>query len=312
MESFALAMRVVAPLFLLMALGYGMRRAGLASKEFFGQLNRLVFAVFLPVMLFNSVYRSDFSASFKPGLVAVALGLTTVGWLLAALVYGLSSHNPARRGVLIQGSCRSNFVLFGIPVAISLFGADNVGVTAVLITFIVPLINVYSTVALEMNRGGRVNVGHLIRAILTNPLIDATLLAIAMLLLGVRLPSIVETTVADVAGIASPLAIIVLGGMFEFSRVGGNLKALAATSAFKLVVMPALVIGVGVLLGYRGVDIGALLAMAASPTAVASFAMAQNMGGDAELAGQAVVVTSAASIVTLFFWVFALSSAGVL
>jgi predicted permease len=72
------------------------------------------------------------------------------------------------------------------------------------------------------------------------------------------------------------------------------------------------VIGVGVLLGYRGVYIGALLAMAASPTAVASFAMAQNMGGDAELAGQAVVVTSAASIVTLFFWVFALSSAGVL
>ena len=138
-----LGIRVVAPLFLLMALGYGMRRLGLADLDFFNKLNSLIFKVFLPVMLFNSVYTSDFSAAFQPRLVLLAVGLVSATFALSSVLNYVLVKDPARRGVIIQGECRTNYVLFGIPVAISLFGADQVGITAVLIAFVVPLFNLY-------------------------------------------------------------------------------------------------------------------------------------------------------------------------
>ena len=307
-----LGIRVVAPLFLLMALGYGMRRLGLADLDFFNKLNSLIFKVFLPVMLFNSVYTSDFSAAFQPRLVLLAVGLGSATCALSSVLNYVLVKDPARRGVIIQGECRTNYVLFGIPVAISLFGADQVGITAVLIAFVVPLFNLYSTIVLEMNRGSKVPVGKVLLAIATNPLIDATLIAFLFMAVGLRLPGVIETAVTDVSSVATPLAIIVLGGTFRFSRVGHNRAALAVVVAAKLVLLPLIFVGSAALLGLRGVELGAFLAMSASPTAVSSFPMAQQMGGDGELAGQVVVMTTAFSMVTLFVWVTCLSGLGLL
>ena len=307
-----LGIRVVAPLFLLMALGYGMRRLGLADLDFFNKLNSLIFKVFLPVMLFNSVYTSDFSAAFQPRLVLLAVGLVSATFALSSVLNYVLVKDPARRGVIIQGECRTNYVLFGIPVAISLFGADQVGITAVLIAFVVPLFNLYSTIVLEMNRGSKVPVGKVLLAIVTNPLIDATLIAFLFMAVGLRLPGVIETAVTDVSSVATPLAIIVLGGTFRFSRVGHNRAALAVVVAAKLVLLPLIFVGSAALLGLRGVELGAFLAMSASPTAVSSFPMAQQMGGDGELAGQVVVMTTAFSMVTLFVWVTCLSGLGLL
>ena len=72
----------------------------------------------------------------------------------------------------------------------------------------------------------------------------------------------------------------------------------------RLVVMPAIFLSLGALLGFRGVEFAALIGIFASSNAVAAFTMAQQMGGDAELAGDIVVTTSAASILTMFFWMF--------
>ena len=307
-----LGIRVVAPLFLLMALGYGMRRLGLADLDFFNKLNSLIFKVFLPVMLFNSVYTSDFSAAFQPRLVLLAVGLVSATFALSSILNYVLVKDPARRGVIIQGECRTNYVLFGIPVAISLFGADQVGITAVLIAFVVPLFNLYSTIVLEMNRGSKVPVGKVLLAIATNPLIDATLIAFLFMAVGLRLPGVIETAVTDVSSVATPLAIIVLGGTFRFSRVGHNRAVLAVVVAAKLVLLPLIFVGSAALLGLRGVELGAFLAMSASPTAVSSFPMAQQMGGDGELAGQVVVMTTAFSMVTLFVWVTCLSGLGLL
>lgn len=312
LASVYLAFSVVTPLLLLIVLGYALHRTGVCSLALLDGLNVLTFKVFLPIMLFWSIYQSDFATAFNASLLFVGLLLVIVSFGVAWVVIPRLVRTPARRGVLIQGMCRSNFVLFGIPLATSLFGASSMGTAAVMIAFIVPLYNLLSIVVLEFNRDGRVAWTRVFNEIVRNPLIDASTLGVLFVLCGITLPSVIASTVSSISAVALPLALIVLGGTFRFSRVGRNKVALLATAAVKLGILPALFVTTGILLGFRDVELGILLAASASPSAVSSFTMAQQMGGDAELAGQVVVTTTIASIATLFLWIFGLHATGMI
>ncbi|MEG1353294.1 MAG: AEC family transporter, partial [Oscillospiraceae bacterium] len=127
MNSFFLAFSVVCPLFLMMALGYGLRKIGMFTEDLLRQLNRLCFQVFLPLIVFVNVYNSDFSTDFKPGLVGFAVAGVVVIFVALLLIVPRFEKDDARRSVLIQGMFRSNYVLFGLPIAKSLFGEANTG-----------------------------------------------------------------------------------------------------------------------------------------------------------------------------------------
>ncbi|MEF9841359.1 MAG: AEC family transporter, partial [Raoultibacter sp.] len=207
---------------------------------------------------------------------------------------------------------RSNYVLFGLPIAKSLFGEANTGTTAVLIAFIVPLFNVLAVCALEIFRNGTIDLKSVLTGIITNPLILGALAAFFFIATGIRLPIILEQTIGDIANIATPLALIVLGGSFAFSSLKGNGWALASAVGGKLIIVPLIGIVASLALGYRGIELGALMALFASPTAVSSFTMAQQMEADDRLAGQIVVMTSLVSVASIFIWVTILEEAGLL
>lgn len=134
------------------------------------------------------------------------------------------------------------------------------------------------------------------------------MLGILTLVAGIRLPHILEQTTQSVSAIASPLQLFLLGAFFQFSGLKTYRRELVTVSIAKLIVSPGLFLGLGALLGFRGVAFVSLIGIFASPTAVNSFTMAQQMGGDAELAGDIVVTTSAASILTMFLWIFLFKS----
>ena len=117
-------------------------------------------------------------------------------------------------------------------------------------------------------------------------------------------------TVTDLGRVATPLALVALGGEFKFHKVKGNLKQLIVAVAGKLIVSPLLMVTIGVFLGFRNEMLVPVLLMFGAPTAVSSYTMAQQMGGDGELAGEIVVFATAFSIVTIFLWVFALKQLG--
>ncbi|MEG2502371.1 MAG: AEC family transporter, partial [Anaerovoracaceae bacterium] len=117
MNSFSLAFSVVCPLFLMMAFGYFLRRIGLFTEDFLRRLNKLCFSVFLPTILFINVYDSDFSVSFQPGLVLFAALCVIAMFAVLMLLVPRFEKNNLRRGVMIQGIFRSNYILFGLPVA---------------------------------------------------------------------------------------------------------------------------------------------------------------------------------------------------
>ena len=310
MENFVISVNAILPMFLVMALGYGARCLGWIHREEISNINKVAFRIFLPCLLYYNVYCSDLSGSFDPLLIAYAVGGVLLSFALALGYTLLMEKLPERRGVMIQGMFRSNYVIMGIPVATALLGADQLGTISIMIAIVVPIFNMLAIIVLEVFRGQRPKPLHVLGQIVKNPLVIASALGILTLAAGIRLPHILEQTIQNVSAIASPLQLFLLGAFFQFSGLKTYRRELVTVSIAKLIVSPGLFLGLGALLGFRGVAFVSLIGIFASPTAVNSFTMAQQMGGDAELAGDIVVTTSAASILTLFLWIFLFKSLG--
>ena len=312
MENLMLSANAVLPMFMLLAAGFLSQKAGVLTREDVPRFNKVAFRIFLPCLLFYNIYCSDLSAAVKPGLIIYAV----CGVLLVFAAAYLSVQHLVRRedwkGVIAQGIFRSNFVIMGIPIAQALVGADQLGAVTVLIAVVVPLFNFLSVYVLERFRGGNVNVRKVLLEVAKNPLIISSLLGILCQLLGIRLPHLLEQTVSSLSVIASPLQLFLLGAFFRFDGLGRYLKPLTAVTTVKLFVTPALLLGTAALLGIRGGDFVGLIGIFASPTAVNSFTMVQQMDcGDALLAGDIVVMTSAVSILSFFLWILVFKSLGI-
>ena len=312
MDNLILSFNVVLPIFLCILLGYFLRRIHMVDTPSLNTMNKLCFKVFLPIYLFNNIATTNLAAAFNGKLLLVAyLGVIAQFILLMLLIPRLEKENP-RRGVLIQAMFRSNFALFGLPLALSLCGTEKVGPTSILVGFTVPLFNILAVVSLESFRGGRPSVKKMAKGIATNPLIIASLLGIVFNLLDVTLPSAVQKSVNDLGGVATPLSLVALGGSFTVSKVKEYKKQLTIGVLGRLVFSPLLMVTVGILLGFRDELLIPLLIMSGAPTAVSSFPMAQQMDGDGELAAGLVVFTSGLAILSMFVWIFVLKQMGMI
>lgn len=308
MENLIIAFNVVLPLMLCIMLGYFLNRIGMISPALRQGMNSLCFKVFLPLYLFNSIYTTDVSTAFNARLMIFCC-IAMVLWfaLLMLLIPRFEKANP-RRGVLIQAMFRSNFALFGLPMAESLCGAERMGPTSLLIGVCVPLVNVLAVITLESFRGGKPSIGKMLRGIATNPLIISSLLGVLFNVAKIPLPSAVLKTVVDLGRVATPLSLVALGASFTFTSAAHFRRQLIMGVSGKLVICPLIMVTLGALLGLRAEMLVPVLIFFGAPTAVSSFPMAQQMDGDGELAASLVVFTSALSILTIFLWVFVLKS----
>lgn len=310
MNSFIISVNAVLPFLIYIAFGYGVRTSGLVDEAFMTKLNRMIFQAFFPVMMFHNFYKIDRSFHLSGTLVIVAvLSILIVQGLSIAIVPRLVPEN-ARRGVLIQAIYRSNFVLFGIPLASNLFGEAGEILATAMIAIVIPIYNVTAVIILEMYRGGKVSPATLFINVCKNPMIRGAVVGLLFNLLGIQLPASVAAPIAQFANLTTPLALFVLGGTLHFSAIQHNLKYIVPSMSFKLLVLPSISIGISLLFGFTSVERFVYFEMFATPVATASFSMAQNMGGDGELAGQLVVLSTAVSVITIFLWVFGLSSVG--
>lgn len=312
MTNLLVSFRVVAPLLILMLLGAFMLRVHIFDDATVKKMNTVVFKVFLPALIFNNIYNSSVDDIKNVNTALYAAAVLAGAFIVSMLVISFIEKEPEKRGVMVQGMCRSNFVIFGVPLCVSVCGEEILGKISVAVAIVIPVINIFSVVVLEYFRGGKPSIKKMLRGIITNPLIIASLLGIITLVSGITLPGIISTAVGDVAKIATPLALILLGASVNLSAVKGNLRQLIVTIAGKLVIVPFIGISAAALLGMRGGDIALLVAALASPTAVASYPMAQQMGGDSELAAQIVAFGTTLCIITVFLWVFVLKQIGLI
>lgn len=310
MSSFAVCLNAVLPLFLVMGLGYIARCTGAISRTDVPKINKWAFRLFMPVMLFYNIYTSDLSAAVQPKLIAYTAACLLVLYGLSFAYVMATEKCDNMRGVMIQGIYRSNFVIMGIPLAAQLVEGADLGPVVILVAVVIPIFNVLAVITLELFNGKKPTVGRMLLDILKNPLIIGIAAGIVVQLIGLKLPTAVESAAGMIGKAASPLMLFLLGAFFEFKGIGTYKKQLATVCIGKLAIVPAIFLTVSVLCGIRGVELAAMIAIFGSPTAISSFTMTQQMGGDAALAGDIVVFTSALSCVTMFAWALALKSLG--
>lgn len=312
MEYFMLAVSVVLPLLIYMLVGALIKYLRIFEEETFKAVNRMIFRIMIPLALFFSVYRADLERAVKPGLYAyVWISVVVVFALLYALCRKTKLAPPAA-ATMVQGMYRSNFVLFGVTIAASLCDGEGTATIAALTAIVVPTFNILAVIMFENARGEKAPAGRLLIEIFKNPLVDAGLLGLLAGLFHIRLPELLIGPLETLGEAATPLALVVLGGMLSVRSISEHRYYLLAAALARLVFVPLVTVVTGILLGFRGNDLVAVLAAFASPTAVASTPMAQAMGGDGKLAGEIVAVTSVGCILTIFLWVFVLSGLGYL
>lgn len=308
LSNFFVALGGVVPLFCLMAVGVFVKRSRLLTEEELLHMNRMVFRVFFFFMMFYNIYTSDPGKAFQPALMLFGAG----GVLLTALVFGIIvcriEKDNARRGPMIQASFRGNYVLMGIPLVTNIFGDSAVAIPTMMIAVIIPLYNVLSVFILETFRGGRFDLLSILRGVLMNPMILGAIAGALCRLVELPIPAPILKPIAQIAAATTPVALIILGASFHGGSYHAHLHQLIFSVASRLVLVPAIVLACAVALGFRGVELVTLIAIFATPCAVAGFAMAQQMQADAELAGNCVVYSSALSCFTIFGWVFLLKT----
>lgn len=242
-----------------------------------------------------------------------AAGGLLILFVLLCLIVPRIVTQENQQGVVIQGIFRSNYVIFGVAVVQNMYGPKSTTTAAILSAILVPMYNFLAVVALSIFGEKRENDWKkIILDIIKNPLIISSVLGIIFSLLGIRLPTAVDTTVQDLAKLSTPIAFMILGGDLDFSKVKGNLKVASVVLTIKLVILPLIMIPMIVMMGYRDADLLSGLLAYQTPVAVSSYIMAQQAGADGQLAGQLVVFSSVLSIFTLFVTIFILRTMGLL
>jgi len=310
LSNLFVAIGAVVPLFCLMLIGVFVKRARLMTDEELVHMNRMVFRVFFFFMMFFNIYTADLGSTLRPRLMLFGAGGVLVTLLIAALLVCHFEPSNKRRGAMIQAIFRSNFVLMGIPLVGNIFGADQLAIPTMMIAVIIPIYNIAAVFVLETFRGGNFHLAGILLGVLKNPMILGALAAVAFLLAGIPVPKPILTPIGQVAAATTPVALIILGASFKGGSFHDHVPQLISCVTARLLIAPGILIGLAVWLGFRDLELITLLAIFASPCAVASFAMAQQMNSDADLAGNCVVYTSALSCLTLFGWVFTLKMLG--
>ena len=224
MESLLISLEIVLPLFLLMALGYVIKLTGMMNETSVKQVNKVIFKIFLPLLVFCNIYNTELAESFNSQLLLYAVAGVLIQFVLSLCLAILLEKDNSRRGVMLQGMFRSNFVLFGIPISTALFGDTAAGLASILIAVIIPMYNVLAVISLEMFNGKRPNVGKILLGIVTNPLIIGSVLGVLFVLFQIPIPTPIYDTITDISSIATPLAFIILGASFSFGDVGKYIK----------------------------------------------------------------------------------------
>ena len=312
-ESFMVALNAVAPFLILLSVGFLAVRTGLTDRAFMARMNALNFRFFFPFLMFSNVYSAR--PEDLPSLTLMIFGPVSVLLLIAVLlivVPRIVKENP-RRGTIIQAVFRSNFIIYGIPLTASVFGAERSSVCGMMVMIMVTLFNTAAVIVLEIFRdGGKIRLKPLLLGLVRNPLLQGCAAGLLCWLLQIRLPDFIASPVSSLSSLATTLAMIALGASLVFDELKKNRRALTAVLLIRLLLLPLIALPAAWLLGLRGVELFLVLMIFGTPVATASYPMAQNMGGDGQLAGQLVFVSTVASLGSVFLFIYAMSRLGLL
>ncbi len=278
------------PVFLLIVLGYALRRTAFLPDSFWAPAEKLTYYVTFPALLVSNLAGADFTGLPAAPLAGVVAGATLLSAGVAVgLGRAIAADGPGRTSIL-QGAIRPN-TYFGLAAAAALYGETGVTLTAVCIAAVVPLVNLVSVTGMVAWTGRAApGVWGLLRPILTNPLILACALGIALNLLGVGLPPGLGPSLEILGRAALPIGLLAVGAGLDLGALLAGRRALVATAALKMGLLPAAAaLGAG-LVGFPAAATGVAVLYASLPCSPSAYVLSRQMGGDSAL--MAAIITA--------------------
>ena len=308
------SLNIVVPLFMVILFGAFLRYKGYVDGSFLAIGNKFVFEFVLPANVFMSVYNTDIRYVFDLGFIIFVIAFT-IGSFIAVWLYAvLFIKDKSIISAFTQGAFRSNFAIIGLALVVSILGYERAAVGAIALAFVVPVYNVFSTIVLVTHSPGmkKLSVKVLFWAIAKNPIIIAVTIGIAISFSDFSIPIVANRSIGFIAALTTPLALICLGGNIAFKGFDTKFKFSVLATVVKLIILPVICTLLAYALGFRGDELTVLMIMAGSPSAVAGYAMALQLGGDGYTSSTIIVLTTLLSAFTLTVFIYVFKTIGII
>jgi len=313
MENLIFSLNATIPIFLMMLLGMLFRKLGWMDEVFAAKMNKFVFLVPLPVLLFEQLATVDFSEVWDIKFILFCFVVTAISITISTLI-SLLWKDRSVKGEFIQATYRSSAALLGIAFIQNIYG--TAGMAPLMIIGSVPLYNIMAVVVLSVFKPGnnsfdKALVKKTLKGIATNPIIIGIVAGFVWSALKLPMPSILHKTVSSIGATATPMGLMSMGATFEMKKATSKMKPTLVAVFMKLVGFCVFFLPMAALLGFRNEEMIAILVMLGSATTVSSFVMARNMGHEGTLSSGVIMMTTLLSAFTLTMWLDVLRSFGV-
>ena len=312
MENLIFSLNATIPIFLMMLLGMLFRKLGWMDEVFAAKMNKFVFLVPLPVLLFEQLATVDFSEVWDIKFILFCFVVTAISITISTLI-SLLWKDRSVKGEFIQATYRSSAALLGIAFIQNIYG--TAGMAPLMIIGSVPLYNIMAVVVLSVFKPGnnsfdKALVKKTLKGIATNPIIIGIVAGFVWSALKLSMPSILHKTVSSIGATATPMGLMSMGATFEMKKATSKMKPTLVAVFMKLVGFCVVFLPMAALLGFRNEEMIAILVMLGSATTVSSFVMARNMGHEGTLSSGVIMMTTLLSAFTLTMWLDVLRSFG--
>lgn len=288
------------------------RKLGWMDEVFAAKMNKFVFLVPLPVLLFEQLATVDFSEVWDIKFILFCFVVTAISITISTVI-SLLWKDRSIKGEFIQATYRSSAALLGIAFIQNIYG--TVGMAPLMIIGSVPLYNVMAVVVLSFFKPGnnsfdKALVKKTLKGIATNPIIIGIVAGFVWSALKLPMPLILHKTVSSIGATATPMGLMSMGATFEMKKATSKMKPTLVAVFMKLIGFCAIFLPVAAMLGFRNEQLIAILVMLGSATTVSSFVMARSMGHEGTLSSGVIMMTTLLSAFTLTMWLDVLRSFG--
>lgn len=306
------------PVFLVMVVGYILRKIGMFNEEFIKVSNKFNFNITLPCLLLLNMMDCDIKKTFD-GRYVLYCALSTVIcisviWFLARLFFKRKSNTKEENivGEFVQGSYRGSAAILGIALLQNISG--NAKMAPLMMLGSVPLYNIFAVIVLTFEtpdtEGQEIgkNIKKAIAGICKNPIILSIIGGMLLSYFDITFPKIMYKTINNLASLTTPMALLVIGAGFEGRKAIKKLKPTIIATTIKLVIQPLIFLPVAIMMGFEAEKLVAALIMLGAPTTATSYVMAKNMNHEGTLSSSIVVLTTLVSAFTITAWIFILKT----
>jgi len=294
----------IIPIFVVIVLGILLRRMDFLPTAILGPLNKLVFYLAIPAMIFRKIARASFQDHFQPLILTGTLVPVIIVFGLAFWAVNLRRIGSKVSGTFVQSSFHGNLGYIGLAVCFYFLGDQGLTRASILAGFLMLLQNLLSVIILQTpsNSKSFQQIFFMIKKVLLNPIIISAGAGILISLFRLPLPVILTRSLDIVSGMALPLALLVIGASLSFSLIREHFSLAIWTGGLKLVLLPLIGLLIFIFLEVEPTAFAPGLILLAAPTATVTYVMAGEMEGSPDLASATVALNTILSALTYLLW----------